>query len=229
MINSIQIEFAINTVCREIWQTAQAKKQKKLSESKLWTELVCCILSSQVKYELAQALLKKMKQAHLLTPGSPDSSYEQCVLEVLKSPVVIQNRKIKYRFPNVKAEQISKAKSKIYDNGSTISKILSSCDNPLKLRAELVKVAPGIGMKQASMYLRNVSNSFELAVIDSHVLKYMSAMNLIKKIPSSISKARYLAKENMLTKYTERFGYPVGCVDYAIWIVMRVARKDGYL
>ena len=84
-------------------------------------------------------------------------------------------------------------------------------------------------MKQASMYLRNVSNSSELAVIDSHILKYMNILNLIKKVPTTISNAQYLVKENMLTKYTEKFGYPVGCVDYAIWVVMRVASKGGHL
>ncbi|MCD4743060.1 MAG: hypothetical protein K8R67_11360, partial [Desulfobacteraceae bacterium] len=117
----------------------------------------------------------------------------------------------------------------IYGCGLSLREIQEKYSDPSELRTVLVDLVPGLGMKQASMYLRNVSNSLELAVIDSHVLKYMSIMSLIKKVPSSISKVRYLAKENILTKYTKKFGYPVGCVDYAIWIVMRVAQKGGYL
>jgi N-glycosylase/DNA lyase len=142
---------------------------------------------------------------------------------------MVDGRSIKYRFPNTKAKQIAAARKNIYGCGISLREMLDKYSESSDLRAALVKLVPGLGMKQASMYLRNVSNSFELAVIDSHVLKYMNVIDLIKKVPSSISKARYLAKENMLTKYTERFGYPVGCVDYAIWIVMRVASKDGYL
>ncbi|MCP4369803.1 MAG: DNA lyase [Deltaproteobacteria bacterium] len=224
-----QLDSAIGALCPEIWGNMQSISKTDHSESKLWEELVCCLLSSQVKFELSQAVTENIKRNGFLDLKVIDSSYEDRLREILRSQVKIDNRAVKYRFPNAKAKQIATARDNIYGSGISLQKILGEYSDPSELRIALVNLVPGLGMKQASMYLRNVSNSFELAVIDVHVLRYMNVLNLVKKIPSTISKAQYLVKENMLTKYAEKFGYPVGCVDYAIWIVMRVARKDGYL
>ena len=187
------------------------------------------MLSSQIKFEVSQAVTQSLKHNGLLDLGTLGYLYEDRLRECLKSPVMVDSHSVRYRFPNIKAQQIAGARENIYGSGISLREMMGKYSESSELRAALVKLVPGLGMKQASMYLRNVSNSFELAVIDSHVLKYMNAMNLVEKIPSTISKAQYLVKENILTKYAEKFGYPVGCVDYAIWIVMRVARKGGYL
>ena len=224
-----QLDSAIGALCPEIWGNMQSVSEAEHSEEKLWEELVCCVLSSQVKFELSQAVTQYLKCKGLLNIEVLDYPYEERLGDFLRSPVMVDGHSIKYRFPNSKAKQIAAARENIYGSGTSLREMLGKYSEPSELRTALVKFVPGLGMKQASMYLRNVSNSFELAVIDSHVLKYMNAMDLVKKVPSTISQAQYLVKENMLTKYAEKFGYPVGCVDYAIWIVMRVARKDGYL
>ncbi|MFK5947688.1 MAG: hypothetical protein QM500_02820 [Methylococcales bacterium] len=231
-MNSICVEkldSAISALCPEIWGNMQSVSDVDHSEETLWEELVCCVLSSQVKFELSQAVTQNLKHNGFLKLETLDSSYEERLGVLLRSPVMVDGRLIKYRFPNVKAKQITAARKNIYGNGGSLREMRSKYSETTELRTALVDLVPGLGMKQASMYLRNVSNSFELAVIDSHILKYMNILNLIRKVPSTISKAQYLAKENMLTKHTEKFGYPVGCVDYAIWIVMRVASKDGHL
>ena len=48
-------------------------------------------------------------------------------------------------------------------------------------------------------------------------------------IIKSFGKKEYLTNEELLIQYASGIGYPVGCVDWAIWIVMRVARKEGYV
>ena len=224
-----QLDSAIGSLCPEIWDNMQSASVAARSEEKLWEELVCCVLSSQVKFELSQEVTQNLKRNGLLNLEPLDYLYEEKLGDSLKSPVMVGGRPIKYRFPNTKAQQIASARENIYGSGISLMGMLENKSDPSDLRTILVKLVPGLGMKQASMFLRNVSNSFELAVIDSHVLRYMSVINLIKKVPPSISKSRYLVKENMLTQYAKKFGYPVGCVDYAIWIVMRVARRDGYL
>ena len=231
-MNSIcieQIDSTIGVLCSEIWGNIQTISKNEHSEEKLWEELICCVLSSQVKFELSQAVTQSLKQNGFLDLKAFDCLYEDRLGEFLRSPVMVDGRYIKYRFPNIKAKQIAAARRNIYGCGISLQEMLDKYSEPSELLAALVKLVPGLGMKQASMYLRNVSNSFELAIIDSHVLKYMDLMNLVKKIPSTISKAQYLLKEIMLTKHSEKFGYPVGCVDYAIWIVMRVVSKDKYL
>ncbi len=224
-----QIDSTIGVLCPDIWGSMQSVSDTEYSEEKLWEELVCCVLSSQIKFEVSQAVTQSLKHNGLLDLGTLGYLYEDRLRECLKSPVMVDSHSVRYRFPNIKAQQIAGARENIYGSGISLREMMGKYSESSELRAALVKLVPGLGMKQASMYLRNVSNSFELAVIDSHVLKYMNAMNLVEKIPSTISKAQYLVKENILTKYAEKFGYPVGCVDYAIWIVMRVARKGGYL
>ncbi len=224
-----QLDSAIGALCPEIWENMQSAIKTDHSEDTLWEELVCCVLSSQVKFELSQEVTQSLKRNGLLNLEILEPTYEEQLSELLRSPVMVDGRSIKYRFPNIKAKQISTAREKIYGNGSSLWQILEKYSEPSELRTTLVNLVPGLGMKQASMYLRNVSNSFELAVIDSHVLKYMNVLDLIRKVPSTISKGQYLVKESMLTKYAGKFGYPVGCVDYAIWIVMRVASKEGHL
>ena len=224
-----QLDATISALCPDIWSNMQSVSKIEHVEEKLWEELVCCVLSSQVKFELAQEVTQNLKHNGLLDIGIIDYSYEDRLGEILRSPVMVDGHPIKYRFPNTKTKQIAAARENIYGSGFRLREILDTFSEPSELRAALVELVPGLGMKQASMFLRNVSNSLELAVIDSHVLKYMNVMNLVKKVPSTISKAQYLVKENKLAKYSEKFGYPVGCVDYAIWIVMRVACKDGYL
>ena len=231
-MNSIcteKIDSTIGVLCPEIWSNMQSVSDTKHSEEKLWEELVCCVLSSQVKFEVSLAVTQSLKRNGLLDLEILEYLYEDRLRECLKSPVMVDSHSVRYRFPNIKAKQIAGARDNIYGSGFSLREMTVKYSESSGLRATLVKLVPGLGMKQASMYLRNVSNSFELAVIDSHVLKCMNVMNLVKKIPSTISNAQYLIKENMLTKYVEKFGYPVGCVDYAIWIVMRVARKCGYL
>lgn len=223
------INYAVGALCPDIWNNIQATSVIDYSENNLWEELVCCILSSQVRYELSQVVTQNLKQNSLLDITINDPFFEYSLKLILKEPVRLENRLVKYRFPGTKSKQIATAWKNIYGSGYSIREIIESCDNPKELRSKLTNIVSGLGMKQASMYLRNISNSFELAVIDTHVLRYMHLLGILKNIPPSISKTQYLIKENILIKYAKNFGYPVGCVDYAIWIVMRVAKKDGYL
>lgn len=231
-MNSICIEkldSAINVLCPEIWRNMESTLEADLSEEALWEELVCCVLSSQVKFELSQAVTANLKQNGLLELNAFDTTFEEQLGKLLRHPVKVDGRSVRYRFPNIKAKQIAAAQSNIYGKGGSLNELMNKYSDTSELRIHLVDLVPGLGMKQASMYLRNVSNSFELAVIDSHVLKYMNISDLIMKVPSTISNAQYLVKESKLASYTEKFGFPVGCVDYAIWIVMRVASKGGYI
>lgn len=223
------LDSAIGALCPDIWGNMQTVSNIKYSEEELWEELVCCVLSSQVKFELSQAVTQNLKADGLLDLSGSNGVLQERLEESLRTPIMVNGRSVRYRFPNAKARQINSAWENLYGSGISLREIMNEHLDSSELRATLVQRVPGLGMKQASMYLRNVYNSFELAIIDSHVLKYMDVMNMVKKVPSAISQAQYLAKESMLSKYAEKFGYPVGCVDYAIWIVMRVASKDGYL
>jgi N-glycosylase/DNA lyase len=93
-------------------------------------------------------------------------------------------------------------------------------------RSWLVENVPGVGPKQASMFLRNAVASYELAVIDRHVLHYMSAIELYTATASDTSTINsYERCEHLLGRHAESLGHEVGLLDWAIWIVMRTASR----
>jgi N-glycosylase/DNA lyase len=76
------------------------------------------------------------------------------------------------------------------------------------------------------MFLRNANGSYDLAILDRHVLRYMEAMNLGSKTNSNVTSiSQYERVEMQLRKHADSLGYPVGLLDWAIWIVMRSASR----
>ena len=76
------------------------------------------------------------------------------------------------------------------------------------------------------MFLRNVGVSYDLAILDRHVLNYMSALGIYAGSNLSIGcLTRYRQYEVVLRDHAEDLDCPVGLLDWAIWIVMRVASR----
>ncbi|MEO5329154.1 MAG: hypothetical protein H7829_13030 [Magnetococcus sp. THC-1_WYH] len=143
--------------------------------------------------------------------------------ELLQAPLPFGERSRKYRFPDLRAKQLAEAWAVVREEGGSLARIIDakSADS-WALRKWLVSRIPGLGPKQASMFLRNVGTSYDLAVLDRHVLNYMLAIGLTSKAPHSIGGlSAYQKQEHALKRHADEFGYPVGMVDWAIWIVMR--------
>jgi len=102
-----QLDSTIRALCPEIWGNMQSISEIEHSEEKLWEELVCCILSSQVKFELSQAVTQHLKLNNFLSLDVLDDSYEERLREFLRSPVTMDGRSIKYRFPKYKRQNNS--------------------------------------------------------------------------------------------------------------------------
>jgi N-glycosylase/DNA lyase len=76
------------------------------------------------------------------------------------------------------------------------------------------------------MFLRNIGASYDLAIIDRHVIAYMGAIGLAPDVRACIGNlSGYGRHETLLQKHANGLGYPVGLLDWAIWIVMRVAGR----
>lgn len=195
-------------------------------ERYLWWELSCCILSSQVPYPLAVAAADIIDKEQLL-----HNSYENrdelitLLYAVLKRPLEVEGKKRNYRFPKAKAEQLAATHTAVAQTGKSLNSLVS-CD-VYYVRAWLVANAQGIGPKQASMFLRNCGATYDLAILDRHVLDYMSALGIYSGSQSSISGLnKYGQYENKLRDHAEKMNCQVGLLDWAIWIVMRVAKRN---
>jgi N-glycosylase/DNA lyase len=148
------------------------------------------------------------------------------VFDVLSGRKLPVQAKWCYRFPKARTQQLAKARDAIAER--SLSERLFEIYDPKILRQQLVKDISGLGPKQASMFLRNIGRSYDLAIIDTHVLRFMNVKNLLcrKNINISTVKA-YERAERIVVNYAEELGYPVGYMDWAIWATMRAANEMG--
>ena len=127
----------------------------------------------------------------------------------------------------MRAHQIAGAHGVVISTYGSLEAMISNCKDSPMARAWLVDNVPGLGPKQASMFLRNTGISYDLAVLDRHVLHYMNALGISDKRTKSISALdEYCLEEDALRQHAEELGYSVGMLDWAIWIVMRVVKKQ---
>lgn len=233
-MNTATIESAVRRICQEINPSSRKSWWFSATEAELLFELVACILGSQVSYEVALAAAEEIRNAGLL--DNPTGRYcvlvyEEAIYDILRQPLHNPNWAPvgrRYRFARTKANHISRTLWAIQSEGGSLQGRLGVCRTAREARRSILEVGVGIGPKQASLFLRNIGFTEELAIFDTHVLKYMSLFGLPDQDLKQISSLRmYENLENHLQHYAKNAGYSLGCVDQAIWIVMRVYQREA--
>jgi N-glycosylase/DNA lyase len=134
------------------------------------------------------------------------------------------------RFKNRLSRLLSLTAQHLMATGTTIKSLLKNAESPTHARQQLVLTVFGFGPKQASLFLRRVGYCEHLAIIDTHIIDYL---NLAKSTSHSRSKLSslpyYQAIEENFRQIADGFGFSVGCVDLAMWVTMRVAKREAYL
>lgn len=218
-----RLQYAVAAICPEIEQRA-TESAPCASEPQMWWELSCCLLSSQVSYSLAAAAADALERSELLLNTQIDSELSADIEFVLKHRIHLNGKSSVYRFYKSKAIQLAATKRAVLNAAPSLQALIAKFDDATSARNWFVLNAPGIGPKQASMFLRNVGWTYELAIIDRHVLKYMQVLGISPNERTSISALPgYKQHERSLQTHAEDLGFSVGLLDWAIWIVMRTA------
>lgn len=219
-----RIRHAVGVVGAQIDRQLSADPSEPWSETRLWTELACCVLSSQVPYEMAQAAAVRLEASGLLlNEGVAPHDLEVALAELLRRPFDIGGASRRYRFPDSRAHQLTATVVKVRREAKGLSNLLASFDDIETARGWFVANAKGLGPKQASMFLRNVGLTYDLAVLDRHLINYMMMMGLTADPKPMRRMADYRRDEIVLRDHAASFGLSVGFLDWAVWIVMRVA------
>ena len=114
------------------------------------------------------------------------------------------------RFPEVKAQRIVEARKKLPELKNKL-KI-----DPKELREWLAVNIKGLGMKEASHFMRNIGFK-GFAIIDVHIQNFLRKMGKIEQ-SKSLTKNRYLELEQRFLELSKELGIPSDELDIAIWM-----------
>lgn len=226
------IETAVNEVALEITKNEKKLSWELINEELLFYHLISCILGSNVKYEVSQAfanlILKKGLCKIDLAKYSIEYYYKE-FFDILTTKIQLLNsdKTSKYRFPKIRTDNICKTIQNIYLNNSSIKEILFNSIHCYDARNKIIKNVSGVGPKQASMFLRNIGYTKDLAILDTHVLKFINLIDNNQTNPKKISNLNYYQSlEKNLQDYAASTQFKLATLDYAIWITMRVYQEE---
>src|SRR4051794_18190849 len=91
-IAAYRLEHAVATICPDI-EARVASRRPELDQRRLWWELSCCLLSSQVPFSLAVAAANAIDRCGLLLQESDDEAALAGALSyILRQPLTVDGR-----------------------------------------------------------------------------------------------------------------------------------------
>jgi len=182
---------------------SEFKMKFELADDKeVFKELIFCTLTPQSKASVCLEILLKYGNFIIIT----DSAYK--IAQKLKG----------VRFRNNKAEYIVFNKKVAFSIKSGFkNKIVSFKENIQSLRNWIVKSFKGIGLKEASHFIRNIGFGDEIAILDRHILNCLKQLGLIYEIPGSLNYKKYIEIESVMKKFSKEVKIPMAHLDLLMW------------
>ncbi len=191
------------TRCKVEARIAEFTSMRAAGEDAWFGELVFCLLTANYSARGALVCMNALTECGALRGGS-EVEIRRCLVH-------------RHRFPNARARYIAEAQRL---RGS-LKRTVQSIPDPRSARDWLVANVKGLGMKEASHFLRNVGY-LDLAIVDKHILSHMEETGMIERRPSAISRKKYLEYEGMLKEVARDLGMPLGVMDLYLW-----SKKSG--
>jgi len=173
------------------------------SDERLFAEMAFCICTPQSRAISAWAAIEAVAKNNYLFNGS-----ENVIRPFLNA----------VRFADNKTKYIVEARENFRMGGQwSLKEKIFSFKNSFEARSWLVENVKGLGMKEASHFLRNIGLGEELAILDVHILKNLKTLGIIDEIPKCLSEKNYLEIEKKFGDFSELVGIPVGELDLLLW------------
>ena len=173
---------------------------RERSDSKIFEELIYCILTVQSSARSAGRAIERLKVKGLLFRGSARE-----VERALKG----------VRFAKTKTKRIIKARRLFSSVRGVVIKARLPAD-PHAARSFLAEEVDGMGYKEASHFLRNIGYQ-GLAILDRHVLRGLYDLGAIDEVPRSLTGKRYLAIERLYIDLARNAGICPEALDLVLW------------
>ncbi len=176
---------------RSIWHRAD--------ENELFQELVFCLLTPQSNAHRAWRAVQEMARTDLLLTGNT-----QQLVTIVRA----------VRFHNNKTSYILHARQMIFGH---IKERLSVFSRDSERRDWLVKSVMGLGMKEASHFLRNIGLYDECAILDRHILRRLSSLGVLSEFPKTMNAKKYCEIEHAMKKFAVSCEIPLAHLDMVLW------------
>ncbi len=173
-------------------------------DRKIFSELAFCLCTPQSKATAADIAIRRATEAGHLYGGKA----EEIAGHLTRSGV---------RFGNNKARYIVEARDYFTQGGMLKIKSKLNFDDLVGMRNWLADNVIGIGMKEASHFLRNISFGKDLAILDRHILKNLKKYGVIAEIPKVLSKQTYLDIEEKVRRFSKQVRIPMAELDLLFW------------
>jgi N-glycosylase/DNA lyase len=180
---------------KEVW---------KEPDERIFEELAFCFCTPQSSARSCFAAVDFLSKSGMLLRGDRET-----ISRHLRGGV---------RFPENKSGYIVEARRLFTDPlGRLRIKERLHHSDPLVLREWLVKNIRGLGYKEAGHFLRNIGMGDNIAILDRHILRNMARHGIIKDIPASMTRKRYLEIEEKLRRFSRDVGIPMAELDLLFW------------
>jgi N-glycosylase/DNA lyase len=198
----------------ELYQIKKSKIKKRLenfkevlnqSDEKIFAELAFCICTPQSRAFVCWNIISSLTKNNLLFTGGEKE------IRSFMNPI---------RFADNKTSYIVKTREAFTENEKLkIKGKISSFENAFKLRNWLVKNIKGLGMKEASHFIRNIGFDYknQLSILDRHILKNLRELGVINKIPKSLTRKKYLEIESKMIDFSRQIKVPMYELDMLLW------------
>lgn len=173
---------------QQVIKSFQADK----TDEEIFYHLCFCIMVPQAKFSSATQSVTRLKEKDFYNKSLPINELEQITKLC--------------RFFRRKAKYLQQMRQQWQD---IIDLVRDRNILPIEKRTLLKDKIKGIGMKEASHFLRNMGYT-GLAIIDSHILRFMNA-----ETPTNVS--QYLKLEQKFDDFAKFLGYDLTTLDCYIW------------
>ena len=175
---------------------------READDARWFEELCFCLLAVQANAHHADEAVRSLKAAGLLAAGTARD---------------IRPHLRKVRFLNTKARWIVAARGFVADGGAKEIRARLRAMDSKPVRDWLADEVDGIGLKEASHLLRNLGFGDDLAILDRHILRSLVRLRVISRLPSSLSRARYLGIEEKMRTFARSLGMTLAQADAILW------------
>jgi N-glycosylase/DNA lyase len=97
-----------------------------------------------------------------------------------------------------------------------VSSLFKTIRETKSVRNALSDLTPGLGLKEASHFLRNIGYGNDICILDRHILRKLKENKVIQDIPK-LSDKKYLEIEVKMIEFAKKKKIPVAALDLVFW------------